>query len=203
MLELYLRHDGHRTERAADGEGALQIFRTAHSDLVVLDIGLSELDGLEVSRRIHETGRTPVVMLTAISEEVDELLGLGLGADSYLTKPCSPRKVMAQRRCCAASGKETNRRWCGSGLLRWTPARSRLVEDLQTLSLVDAGRLTLNRQPTDLHELTASKQPTAQRVVPHFRCGCRYEVLGLEAVKTALKPGIGRAWAAPKPEAPR
>ncbi len=95
MLELYLRNDRHRTERAADGEAALQLFRTARPDLVVLDIGLPKLDGLEVLRRIRETGRTPVVMLTARSEEVDELLGLGLGADSYLTKPCSPRKVMA------------------------------------------------------------------------------------------------------------
>ncbi len=95
MLELYLRHDGHQTERASDGEGALQLFRAARPDLVILDVGLPKLDGLEVLRRIREAGRTPVVMLTARSEEVDELLGLGLGADSYLTKPCSPRKVMA------------------------------------------------------------------------------------------------------------
>jgi two-component system response regulator AdeR len=72
MLELYLRHDGHRTERAVDGEGALQLFRTARPDLVVLDIGLPKLDGLEVLRRIRETGRTPVVTLTARSEEVLE-----------------------------------------------------------------------------------------------------------------------------------
>ena len=95
MLELYLRHDGHQTERASDGEGAMQLFRAARPDLVILDVGLPKLDGLEVLRRIREAGRTPVVMLTARSEEVDELLGLGLGADSYLTKPCSPRKVMA------------------------------------------------------------------------------------------------------------
>ena len=95
MLELYLRHDGHQTERAADGEEALHLFRAAQPDLVVLDIGLPRLDGLEVLRRVRGAGRTPVVMLTARSEELDELLGLGLGADSYLTKPCSPRKVVA------------------------------------------------------------------------------------------------------------
>lgn len=95
MLELYLRSDGHRTERAADGEAALALFRATQPDLVVLDIGLPKLDGLEVLRRVREAGRTPVVILTARSEEVDELLGLGLGADSYLTKPCSPRKVLA------------------------------------------------------------------------------------------------------------
>ena len=95
MLELYLRHDGHQTERATDGEEALRLFRAARPDLVVLDIGLPKLDGLEVLRRVREAGRTPVVMLTARSEELDELLGLGLGADSYLTKPCSPRRVVA------------------------------------------------------------------------------------------------------------
>lgn len=95
MLELYLRHDGHQTERAADGESALQLFRAARPDLVLLDVGLPKLDGLEVLRRVRAAGRTPVVMLTARSEEIDEILGLGLGADSYLTKPCSPRRVMA------------------------------------------------------------------------------------------------------------
>lgn len=95
MLELYLRGSGHQTERAADGESALRLLHAAHPDLVLLDVGLPKLDGLEVLRRVREAGRTPVVMLTARSEEVDELLGLGLGADSYLTKPCSPRKVMA------------------------------------------------------------------------------------------------------------
>ena len=95
MLELYLRHDGHKTERAADGEEALRLYRAVQPDLVVLDIGLPKLDGLEVLRHIRAAGRTPVVMLTARSEELDELLSLGLGADSYLTKPCSPRRVMA------------------------------------------------------------------------------------------------------------
>ncbi len=108
MLELYLCHDGHRTERAADGEQALQLFRTARPDLVVLGIGLPKLDGLEVLCCIRETGRTPVVMLTARSEEVDELLGLGLEADSYLTKPCSPRKVMAHVKAVLRRQQEGN-----------------------------------------------------------------------------------------------
>lgn len=108
MLEVYLRNDGHQTERAADGEQAVQLFRTARPDLVVLDIGLPKLDGLEVLRRIREVGRTPVVMLTARNEEVDELLGLGLGADSYLTKPCSPRKVLAHVKAVLRRGAATS-----------------------------------------------------------------------------------------------
>jgi len=91
-IELYLRSDGYKTERAGDGERALELFQFAQPDLVILDIGLPKLDGI----RIRLKSRTPVIMLTARSEEVDELLGLGLGADDYITKPASPRKLLAR-----------------------------------------------------------------------------------------------------------
>ena len=147
MLELYLRHDGFQTVRAADGESALQLFRAARPDLVLLDVGLPKLDGLEVLRRIRAACRTPVVMLTARSEEIDEILGLGLGADSYLMKPCSPRRVMAHvkavlRRDEAGDEGETVRvgplevdsyrveaRVSGT-LLQLTPTEFRLLETL-------------------------------------------------------------------------
>jgi two-component system, OmpR family, response regulator AdeR len=95
-IELYLRHDGYRTERASDGARALALFRAAHPDLVLLDLGLPTIDGLEVLRRIRATSTVPVVILTARAEEVDELLGLGMGADDYLTKPVSARKLLAR-----------------------------------------------------------------------------------------------------------
>lgn len=95
-IELYLRHEGYRTERAADGERALEIFRAAGPDLVLLDLGLPKVDGMEVLRRIRTTSDVPVVILTARAEEVDELLGLGMGADDYLVKPVSARKLLAR-----------------------------------------------------------------------------------------------------------
>ncbi len=95
-IELYLRNEGYKTERASDGERALELFQFAQPDLVILDIGLPKLDGIEVLKRIRIKSTTPVIMLTARSEEVDELLGLGLGADDYVTKPASPRKLMAR-----------------------------------------------------------------------------------------------------------
>ena len=95
-LELFLRSEAHRTERARDGNAALTLFRAAQPDLVLLDIGLPGLDGLEVLKAIRAESEVPVILLTARAEEVDELLGLGLGADDYITKPYSPRKLMAR-----------------------------------------------------------------------------------------------------------
>jgi two-component system response regulator AdeR len=94
-IEMYLHREGYRTERARDGVRALELFRAARPDLVVLDLGLPVLDGTEVLRIIRRESNVPVVILTARSEEVDELLGLGLGADDYLVKPVSARMLMA------------------------------------------------------------------------------------------------------------
>jgi two-component system response regulator AdeR len=95
-IELYLRSGGHRTERAGDGVRGLELFRAARPDLVLLDLGLPKLDGIEVLKRIRAESDVPVVILTARSEEIDELLGLGLGADDYLVKPVGARKLMAR-----------------------------------------------------------------------------------------------------------
>jgi two-component system response regulator AdeR len=96
ILEGYLRRDGYRTERAGDGKTALSLYRAAQPDLVLLDLMLPELDGLEVLRRIRSDGNTPVILVTARTEDLDKLLGLELGADDYVTKPFSPREVVAR-----------------------------------------------------------------------------------------------------------
>ncbi len=95
-IELYLRNEGYKTERATDGLRALEIFNATSPDLVLLDIGLPKMDGLELIQKIRQKSNVPVIMLTARSEEVDELLGLGLGADDYLVKPVSARKLIAR-----------------------------------------------------------------------------------------------------------
>jgi two-component system, OmpR family, response regulator AdeR len=97
-LELYLRNDGHRVERAHDGRRAIDLFHAARPDVVLLDLGLPHVDGLEVLRVIRARGGTPVIVVTARREEVDELLGLGLGADDYVTKPFNPRTLLARVR---------------------------------------------------------------------------------------------------------
>src|SRR5579859_369922 len=91
LVSLYLEQDGFQVITAADGATGLQRFETEKPDLVVLDLLLPVVDGLEVCRRIRRQSYTPILMLTAKREESDKVNGLELGADDYLTKPFSPR----------------------------------------------------------------------------------------------------------------
>jgi DNA-binding response OmpR family regulator len=92
----YLEHAGFGVVTARDGREALQAVRQHRPDLVVLDLGLPEVDGLDVTRTLRRDSNLPIVMLTARDDEVDKLLGLELGADDYLTKPFSPRELVAR-----------------------------------------------------------------------------------------------------------
>ena len=94
----YLEHAGFAVLTAGDGNTAVQVARTRHPDLVVLDLGLPGIDGLEVMRQVRASGPTPIVVLTARDTELDKLLGLELGADDYVTKPFSPRELVARVR---------------------------------------------------------------------------------------------------------
>jgi DNA-binding response OmpR family regulator len=94
----YLEHAGFAVLTAGDGASAIQVVRTRRPDLVVLDLGLPHLDGLDVTRTLRAESTTPIVMLTARDDELDKLLGLELGADDYITKPFSPRELVARVR---------------------------------------------------------------------------------------------------------
>ena len=94
----YLEHAGFAVLLAGDGNSAVQAASTRQPDLVVLDLGLPGIDGLEVMRRIRASGSTPIVVLIARDTELDKLLGLELGADDYVTKPFSPRELVARVR---------------------------------------------------------------------------------------------------------
>ena len=98
LMEDYLRSSGYRTERARDGNEALSLFRLARPDLVLLDIMLPGLDGLEVLKRLRSESTVPVIMLTAKAEETDKIIGLELGADDYITKPIRLKEVIARVR---------------------------------------------------------------------------------------------------------
>ena len=92
----YLEHAGFRVITASEGRAALDVVRLDRPDLVVLDLGLPGLDGLDVTRELRRDGSIPIVMVTARDDELDKLLGLELGADDYLTKPFSPRELVAR-----------------------------------------------------------------------------------------------------------
>lgn len=94
VVVSYLRADGHGVVEAADGAAALKEMRDDPADLVVLDLMMPGIDGLEVCRRLHAVSDVPVIMLTALGSETDRVVGLESGADDYVTKPFSPRELV-------------------------------------------------------------------------------------------------------------
>jgi len=104
----YLARAGFQVTAAADGPTALEAARRDRPDLVVLDLGLPGMDGLDVARRLREDGDIPIVILTARDDEVDRILGLELGADDYVTKPFSPRELVARVRAVLRRGERAH-----------------------------------------------------------------------------------------------
>jgi DNA-binding response OmpR family regulator len=96
LIELYLSREGFQVVKAASGEAAVRAVSEHRPRLVVLDIGLPDMDGLEVCRRLRQTSTIPVIFLTARDGEVDRVVGLELGADDYVTKPFSPPELVAR-----------------------------------------------------------------------------------------------------------
>lgn len=96
LIVSYLENDGYTVHAAHDGETALKLARSVRPDLLVLDVMLPGVDGLEVCRRVQQEIDVYVLMLTARAEEVDKVVGLSVGADDYLTKPFSPRELVAR-----------------------------------------------------------------------------------------------------------
>ena len=138
----YLEHAGFVVRTAGDGQAALDVVERHKPDLVVLDLGLPGLDGLDVTRQIRRDSNLPVIMLTARDDELDKLVGLELGADDYLTKPFSPRELVARVRA----------------VLRRTDAGAQSSAD----ELVRAGELTLDlpRMRASLGDRTIDLTPT-------------------------------------------
>ena len=96
IISFNLENEGYAIEKAYDGEQALEVFEKSQPDLVILDLMLPKMDGLEVCREIRKQSAVPVIMLTAKDSEIDKVLGLELGADDYVTKPFSNRELIAR-----------------------------------------------------------------------------------------------------------
>lgn len=106
LLALYLRREGWRVHLATNGADGLAAVRARQPDFVVLDVGLpGGLDGFDVCRQIRQTSQVPVLFLTARDDEIDRILGLELGADDYVTKPFSPREIVARIRAVLRRGR--------------------------------------------------------------------------------------------------
>ena len=153
VVREYLEHAGFAVRTAGDGPAALERARALAPDLIVLDLGLPGLDGLDVTRELRRDGDVPLVMLTARDDELDKLLGLELGADDYMTKPFSPRELVARvravlRRTERAAEPETDRVVAGD-----------ITLDAGKLSATVAGR-PVELTPTEFSLLlTMARQP--------------------------------------------
>jgi two-component system alkaline phosphatase synthesis response regulator PhoP len=98
LVRDYLEQAGFAVVEAADGQAAIAAARAERPDMILLDLGLPGMDGLDLTRRLRETSSVPIIMLTARVEETDRIVGLELGADDYITKPFSPRELVARIR---------------------------------------------------------------------------------------------------------
>ncbi|GAB4111319.1 MAG: response regulator transcription factor [Roseiflexaceae bacterium] len=118
-LSAYFRQAGYETLAAYDGKAALESARRDRPDLILLDLMLPELDGIEVCRQIRRNSDVPIMMLTARVEETDKLIGLEIGADDYITKPFSPREVVARARALLrrATGQVTSGQTIRAGVV--------------------------------------------------------------------------------------
>jgi len=122
----YLEHAGFSVQVAYDGRAALSVFRSSRPDLVVLDLGLPEIDGLDVTRAVRGESAVPIVMLTGRSEESDKLVGLELGADDYLVKPFAFSELLARVRSVLRRGPKQAGETVKIGDLEIEPRRRRV-----------------------------------------------------------------------------
>ena len=155
LVRIALERDGFRVITAADGQIALTHASREAPDLIVLDIGLPELDGFEICRRIRAISDVPILFLTARDDEIDRIVGLEMGADDYVTKPFSPRELLARirailKRSAAPRAAQTLR--CGA--LELDKARHRCSLGAHEIELT-ATEFTLleqlMRQPGQMH----------------------------------------------------
>jgi DNA-binding response OmpR family regulator len=126
VVERYLLRDGYQVRLAHDGEVALTLARRERPDLIVLDIMLPEVNGLEIARQLRAESTVPIIFLSARGEETDKILGLGLGADDYVTKPFSPKELVARiaavlRRTTTSGSRPSDDRVLQYGALRIDP----------------------------------------------------------------------------------
>ena len=148
----YLEHAGYQVVAARDGKTALEAYRTRKPDLIVLDLGLPHMDGLDVTRVLRKESDVPIIMLTARSEESDKLVGLEIGADDYITKPFSPKELVARVRTVLRRVENTS---VSTDVIR----QAGLEMDLQKMTAALDGQ-PLDLTPTEFQILSVmARQP--------------------------------------------
>jgi two-component system, OmpR family, alkaline phosphatase synthesis response regulator PhoP len=152
LVRDYLERAGYGVDVARDGKSALAAARTERPDMIILDLGLPELDGLDVTRELRKFSHAPIIMLTARGEETDKLIGLELGADDYVTKPFSPKELVARVR--AVFRRVENHSNTPPEIVR----AADLVLDVPRLRVTAGGREIEELTPTEFELLSVMAQ---------------------------------------------
>jgi DNA-binding response OmpR family regulator len=154
LVRDYLERAGFSVLVAYDGRKALSIAKTEKPDMVVLDLGLPQLDGLDFTREFRKASNAPIIMLTARAEETDKLIGLELGADDYMTKPFSPKELVARVR--VVFRRIENALSANAEMIRVAD----LTLDVPRMRLTAEGRQIEELTPTEFELLaTLARQP--------------------------------------------
>jgi len=155
VLRSYLQQAGFEVLTAYRGDTGLETWKSTQPDLVILDLNLPGLDGLDVARTIRRQNETPIIMVTARVEETDKLIGLELGADDYVTKPYSPREVVARVRTVLRRAGSSTSQQAGFKILR--AADLEIDLDSHTVTRDD---VSIDLTPTEFNLLTVlAEQP--------------------------------------------
>ena len=188
LLQLYLEKEGFETQVAADGGQGVTLFHSFAPDLVLLDIMLPVLDGWGVCRKIRETSKTPIIMMTAKGELEDKVSGLEMGADDYIVKPFEMKEVMARIHAVL-------RRYGGDQGGRKKLTFDKLVINMDSYELlVDGKRVdTPPKEMELLYHLAASPTESLPETSCWTRCGA-LTTSGIPERWTYISSACGRSW---------
>jgi two-component system alkaline phosphatase synthesis response regulator PhoP len=183
VVRDYLERAGYRVQVAHDGKSALAAARSEKPDMIILDLGLPEMDGLDVTRELRRFSDAPIIMLTARSEETDKLIGLELGADDYVTKPFSPRELVARVR--AVFRRIESHSETPPEIVR----AADLTLDIPRLRVTASGREVEDLTPTEF-ELLAAMARSPGRVFTRAQLLDRIHGVAFESYERAIDAHI-------------
>ena len=153
LIDIYLKGEGYKTIKAENGEEALQLLEENEVDLIILDIMMPKLNGIEACLKIREEREMPIIMLSAKSEDIDKILGLNTGADDYLTKPFNPLELVARV-------KSQLRRY--KRFIKMDKVNKELVLESGNKNILDIDEITINLETHEVfkNELEIKLTPT-------------------------------------------
>lgn len=187
LLAYNLRKANYEVLTASDGREALECARQSGPDLILLDLMLPEIDGLEVCRELRKTSEVPIIMITARSEEIDRVVGLELGADDYVPKPFGVRELLARIKAVLRRAAQPGQQPAGSSNILRGPAGLRLETESRLVQVAETS-LPLTRLEFDLLELllvNAGRVLTRERLIEQ---AWGYDFIGdTRAVDSAIK----------------